>query len=138
MFQTTVVEKMKMHCMFHSLFFENCAFCDFFFFYWRYNPLWVLSFTVIFFHSALSLHNFLHPLIPIICIFSSMSSFHLFVGFPLFLLPVGFHSSTLLGVCVCVYIYIYIHRVIHKSLRNFRTRLRNNQDRHGRKEHINR
>ena len=31
-----------------------------------------------------------------------------------------------------------IYRVIHKSLRDFRNRLRNNQDRHGRKEHINR
>ena len=31
-----------------------------------------------------------------------------------------------------------IYRVIHKSLRDFRTRLRNNQDRQGRKEHINR
>ena len=31
-----------------------------------------------------------------------------------------------------------VYRVIHKSLRDFRTRLRNNQDRHGRKEHINR
>jgi len=31
-----------------------------------------------------------------------------------------------------------IYRVIHKSLRDFRTRLRNNQDIHGRKEHINR
>jgi len=30
------------------------------------------------------------------------------------------------------------YRVIHNSLRDFRTRLRNNQDRHGRKEHINR
>ena len=30
------------------------------------------------------------------------------------------------------------YRVLHKSLRDFRTRLRNNQDRHGRKEHINR
>ena len=30
------------------------------------------------------------------------------------------------------------YRVIHKSLRDFRTRLRNNQDRHGRKEHMNR
>ena len=30
------------------------------------------------------------------------------------------------------------YRVIHKSLRNFRTRLRNNQDRQDRKEHINR
>ena len=33
---------------------------------------------------------------------------------------------------------VTIYRVIHKSLRDFRTRLRNNQDRHGRKEHINR
>jgi len=33
---------------------------------------------------------------------------------------------------------LIIYRVIHKSLRNFRTRLRNNQDIHGRKEHINR
>ena len=31
-----------------------------------------------------------------------------------------------------------LYRVIHKSLRDFRTRLHNNQDRHGRKEHINR
>ena len=31
-----------------------------------------------------------------------------------------------------------MYRVIHKSLRDFRTRLRNNQDRYGRKEHINR
>ena len=28
-----------------------------------------------------------------------------------------------------------IYRVIHKSFRDFRTRLRNKQDRHGRKEH---
>jgi len=31
-----------------------------------------------------------------------------------------------------------IYSVIHKSLRKFRTRLRNNQERQGRKEHINR
>ena len=31
-----------------------------------------------------------------------------------------------------------VYRFIHKSLRDFRTRLLNNQDRHGRKEHINR
>jgi len=30
------------------------------------------------------------------------------------------------------------YRVIHKSIRKFRTRLRNNQERQGRKEHINR
>ena len=33
---------------------------------------------------------------------------------------------------------VYTYRVIQKSLRNFLTRLRNNQDRHSRKEHINR
>ena len=38
-----------------------CAYY-FFFFYWCYNPLWVLAFSVILFHSVLSLHNFLHPL----------------------------------------------------------------------------
>ena len=36
------------------------------------------------------------------------------------------------------FINVTICRVIHKSLRDFRTRLRNNQDKHGRKEHINR
>ena len=70
----------------------------FFLFYWCYNPLWVLAFSVIFFHSALSLHNFLHLLTPIICISFSMSSIYLFLGLPLLLLPVGFHSSTLLGI----------------------------------------
>jgi len=70
----------------------------FFFFYCRYNPLWVLAFSVILFHSALSLHNFLHPLTPIICISSSTSSIHLLLGLPLFLQPVGFHFSTLLGI----------------------------------------
>ena len=34
--------------------------------------------------------------------------------------------------------WVELYRVIRKSLRDFRTRLRNNQDRHGRKEHINR
>ena len=29
------------------------------------------------------------------------------------------------------------YRIIHKSLRDFGTRMRNNQDRHERKEHIN-
>ena len=33
---------------------------------------------------------------------------------------------------------VSIYRVIRKSLWDFQTRLRNNQDRHGRKEHINR
>ena len=39
----------------------------FFFFYWHYNPLWVLAFSVIFFHCVLSSHRFLQRLTPIIC-----------------------------------------------------------------------
>src|SRR5215469_2344387 len=67
------------------------------FFDWRHNPLWVLSFSVILFHSVLSLLSFLHPLIPIDWISSSKSSTHLFLGLPLILFPVGFHSDTLFG-----------------------------------------
>ena len=69
-----------------------------FFFYWHYNPLWILAFSVILFHSALSSHCFLHRLIPIICISSSTSIIHLFLGLPLILVPIGFHSNILLGV----------------------------------------
>ena len=69
----------------------------FFFLCWRYNPLWVLAFSAIFFHSVLSLLNFLHPLIPIVRMSSSSSSIHLFLGLPLILLPIGFHSYILLG-----------------------------------------
>ena len=44
----------------------------------------------------------------------------------------------LTGVSVAAVAAAVKYRVIHKSLRDFRTPLRNNQDRHGRKEHINR
>ena len=69
-----------------------------FFFCWRYNPLWVLAFSVIFFHSVLSLLSFLHPFIPIIWISSSTSSIHLSLGLTLILLPIGFNSNILLGI----------------------------------------
>ena len=72
--------------------------CFFFFFCWRYNPLWVLAFSVIFFHSVLSLLSFFHPLIVIVWISSSTSSIHLFLGLPLILLSIGFHSNILLGI----------------------------------------
>ena len=71
-----------------------------FFFCWRYNPLWVLAFSVIFFHSDLSLLNFLDPLIPIVWILSSTSSIHLFLGLPLILLPIGCHSNTFLDILI--------------------------------------
>jgi len=70
----------------------------FFFLCWRYNPVWVLAFSAIFFHSVLSLLSFLHPLIPIVWISSSTSSIHLFFGLLVILLPIGFHSNILLGI----------------------------------------
>ena len=70
---------------------------EFFFFYWQYNALWVLAFSVILFHSAPPLHCFLHRLIPVICISSSISTIRLFLGLPLILVPIGFHSNILLG-----------------------------------------
>ena len=70
----------------------------FFFFYWRYNPLWVLAFSVIFFHCAHSSHCFLHRLTPIIYKSSSLPTIHLFRGLPLVLVPIGFHCNILLGV----------------------------------------
>ena len=69
-----------------------------FFFYWHYNPLWVLAFSVILFHSSLSSHCFLHRLILIICISSSMSTIHLFLGLSLILVPIDYHSNNLLRV----------------------------------------
>ena len=70
----------------------------FFFLCRRYNPLWVLAFSAIFFYSVLSLLSFLHLLIPIVWISSSTSSIHLFLGRPLILLPIGFHSNILQGI----------------------------------------
>jgi hypothetical protein len=70
----------------------------FFFFYCRYNPLWVLAFSVIFFHCALSSQCFLHRFTPIICKSSSMPAIHLFRGLPLVLVSIGFHCIILLGV----------------------------------------
>jgi len=75
-----------------------CNYIVSFFFYWRYNPLWVLAFSVIFFHSAFSSHCFLHRLTPIICKSSSLPAIHLFRGLPLVLVPIGCHCNTLLGV----------------------------------------
>ena len=57
-----------------------------------------IAFSVILFHSAPSIHCFLHPLIPTICISYSVSTIHLFLGLPLTLVPIGFHSNNLLRV----------------------------------------
>ena len=85
------------------MFFLHNVLVFFFFLCWRYNPLWVLGFSAIFFHSVLSLHSFLHPLIPIVWMSSSTSSIHLFLGLPMILLPIGFHDNfTLRDAISCI------------------------------------
>jgi len=74
------------------------------FFFCHYNPLWVLAFSLILFHSALSSHRILHRFAPIICIFSSMFAIHLFRGLPLILVPIGFHCNIFLGVLLSILI----------------------------------
>jgi len=74
-----------------------------FFFYWHYSPLWVLAFPVIPFHPALSLHCFLHRLISIIFISSSISAIHLFLGLLLILVPISFQSNILLGISLVIH-----------------------------------
>jgi len=91
------------------------------FFYWHYNPLRVLTFSVILFHSALSLHCFLYRLISIICISSSISTIHLFLGLPLILIPIGFHSNILLGVLLSSFSVTLFHSAL--SLHCFLYRL---------------
>ena len=51
----------------------------FFFFYRHYNPLWVLAFSVILFHSALSSHCFLRRLIPSICVVQNIINIYIYV-----------------------------------------------------------
>jgi hypothetical protein len=92
--------------------FVTCAYIFFLFFYWRFNPLWVLAFSVIFFHSALSSHCFLHRLTPVICKSSSMPAIHLFRGLPLVLVPIGFHCN------ICAYLRTFKQRAIFLQFPN--------------------
>jgi hypothetical protein len=73
------------------------------FFYCRYNPQWILAFSVILFHSALSSRCFLHRLTPIISKSSSTPAIHLFRGLPLVLVPIGFHCKYSLRCSLIIY-----------------------------------
>jgi hypothetical protein len=65
-------------CFFHVY---NCKFF-FFFFHWRYSPLWALACRTIPLHLSLSITNSLHLLTPNTWRSLSTSSFHLFLGLP--------------------------------------------------------
>ena len=55
---------------------------DFFFFRWRYSPLWALACRIISLHFSLSITNSLHLLTPSTWRSLSASSLHPFLGLP--------------------------------------------------------
>ena len=70
----------------------------FFFFHWCYSPLWVLACRKMAFHVLLSATNSLHLLIPSTWRSLSTSSFHLFLGLPLLLVPSSSCVKIFLGI----------------------------------------
>ena len=126
-FQVDTFKNTFIHSFIHSFIPLACAECDDSLLFSEASaiPLCNILFPSTLFHQLVfhppSLHLSFHPFTPTSLPSSLTSSCHLFLGLPLSLVVSKF-----------------IYGVFHKSLRDFRTRLRNNQDRHGRKEHINR
>jgi len=102
--------------IFNHLTLQRCQLCDvahdfwydpriFFFFCWRYSPLWALACRTIALHFSLSITNSLHLLTPSTWRSLSTSSLHPFLGLPLCLVPssswvkifLGILSSTILS-----------------------------------------
>ena len=68
------------------------------FFHWHYSPLWALACRTISFYFFLSATNSLHLLNPSTWRSLSTSSFHLFLGLPLLLVPSSSWVKIFLGV----------------------------------------
>ena len=69
-----------------------------FFFHWHYSPLWSLACRTMSFHFFLSATNSLHLLTPSTWRPLSASSFHLFLGLPLLLVPSSSWVKIFLGI----------------------------------------
>jgi len=70
----------------------------FFFFRWRYSPLWALACRTIPLHLFLSITNSLHLLTPNTWRSLSTSSLHPFLGLPLRLIPFSSWVKIFLGI----------------------------------------
>jgi len=102
---------------------------DFFFFFrWRYSPLWALACRTIPLHLSLSITNSLHLLTPSTWRSLSTSSLHPFLGLPLRLVPsiswvkifLGILSSCILSrwpsqLILCPFIHFTIFSPLLKS-----------------------
>jgi len=73
-------------------------FIFFFFFHRHYSPLWALACRTMSFHFFLSATNSLNLLTPSIWRSLSTSSFHLFLGLPLLLVPSSSWVKMFLGI----------------------------------------
>ena len=69
-----------------------------FFFHWHYSPLWALACRTLSFHFFPSATNSLHLLIPSTRRSLSTSSFRIFLGLPLLLVPSGSWVKVFLGI----------------------------------------
>ena len=70
----------------------------YFFFHWYYSPLWALACRTISLNVSLSATNSLHLLTPSTWRSLSTSSFHLFLGLPLLLVPSSSWVKIFLGI----------------------------------------
>ena len=70
----------------------------FFFFHWHYSPLWALACRRMSFHFFLSATNSLHLVTSSTWRSLSLSSFHLFLGLPLLLVPSSPWVKIFLGI----------------------------------------
>ena len=84
-------------CAFYVIIFFFLFFF-FFFFHWHYSPPWALACRTMSFQSFLSATNSLHFLTPSTLTSLSTSSFHLFLGHPLLLVPYSTWVKNFLGI----------------------------------------
>ena len=102
------------------------------FFHWHYSPLWALTCPMTSFHFLLSATNSLHLLTLSTWRSLSTSSFHLFLGLPLLLVPsspwvkifLGILSPSILSrwtnqliLCPFIHFTIFSHLLISSSSR---------------------
>ena len=83
-----------------------------FFFHWHYSPLWALTCRTMSFHFFLSATNSLHLLTPGTWRSLSTSSFHLFLGLPLLLVPSSSWVKIFLGILSTYILYRWPNQLI--------------------------
>jgi hypothetical protein len=75
----------------------------FFFFHWRYSPLWALACRTMSLHFVLSITNSLHLLTPNTWRSLSTSSFHSFLGLPLRFVFSSYWMKIFLGILSSIF-----------------------------------